>query len=140
MLERWQWLGLRQRQGAGLGVQGGRHKRAVALACGIQVPQKRCMYHTDGGFSVVHEPDRNTHKGESLDKVGRAVNGIDNPGRRVRNLSTLTSCPALFTDKLVVRVLFADRMAHELLRVLVRLRDQVRRVLLFVKARCVWVA
>ena len=117
-------------------MQGRRDKCAVALAGGVQVPQEWCIDHTDGGFSMVHEPDGNTHKGESLDKVGRAVNGINDPGRLIRYSRLLTSCPALFADKLVVRVLFANGLAHKLLRVLVRLRDEVRRVLLFLKARC----
>ena len=117
-------------------MQGRRDKCTVALAGGVQVPQEWCIDHTDGGVSVVHEPDGNTHKGEPLDKVGRAVNGINDPGRLIRYSRLLTSCPALFADKLVVRVPFANGLAHKLLRVLVRLRDEVRRVLLFLKARC----
>mgnify|MGYP006998820927 CR=1 FL=1 len=117
-------------------MQGRRDKRAVALAGGVQVPQKWCIDHTDRWVPIVHEPDGNTYKGESLDKVGRAVNGIDDPGRLVRYSRLLTSCPALFSDKLVVGVLFAYGLAHKFLCELVRLRDEVRRVLLFLKARC----
>lgn len=137
LLQRRQRLGLREGERAALGVQRRRHKRAAAFACRVQLAHERRKDHTDHRLGLVDESDRDAHEREALHKVGRPVDRVDDPRRRIGDLGLLARRPALLTDKLVVGEARLDRLAHELLRVLVGLGHEIRRVLLLVESGCV---
>ena len=99
LLERGKWLWRCEWERTAVWVQRRRHECAMAFPGCIQIAQEWCVDDADNRITFIHKADGDANEWKAFDKVGRTIDGIDNPCRFICQCRMLAGCPCFFADK-----------------------------------------